>query len=303
MASRKPYLVKDVVASADTALVEKTLNEAESFASSVLSDPSADIGKISKTAKKRKAKGIERSKAVSKKTKAPIEDEGVEGEEEEAVAKPGVKDSKTLGGRGGGFCRKTAGSVILKALAFVNLVLTTIGRAPGQMGPFELATLTAFLVGCLSVGVVNMPYSEKPGKVNPNRWHMYWFLTKDAFPDEVPSQFSMDYTALNPEASEETTAQLNKLVEGFPKPFPLKTFCDPNVIIKAGLCQGEDKFKGISLAQLLALKRENALILSKVNYKAIVTVNYRPRKGGLSLEIVRGREVCGCCSRDFQGQR
>ncbi|GAA0176424.1 hypothetical protein LIER_29420 [Lithospermum erythrorhizon] len=32
----------------------------------------------------------------------------------------------------------------LPALAFVNLVLTTIGSAPGQMGPFAWTTLTAF---------------------------------------------------------------------------------------------------------------------------------------------------------------
>ncbi|GAA0138987.1 hypothetical protein LIER_00623 [Lithospermum erythrorhizon] len=150
----------------------------------------------------------------------------------------------------------------LPASAFVNSVLTTIGRAPDQMGPFAWETLTPFQVGYLSAGVTpnlnlfsemfnvlyqgvlsyfqirsgveNMLYSEKPGKVIPNRWHRYWFLTKDAFSDDVPSQFFVHYTALNPE---ETTAQFNKLVE----------------------------------AQLLELKRENALIPSKVNYKAIVT--------------------------------
>ncbi|GAA0163958.1 hypothetical protein LIER_19704 [Lithospermum erythrorhizon] len=185
MESKKPSLVKDVMPSANTALVEKTLNEvqlarlvASHGGNNLLDDPDADINKVSKTAK-RKAEGVERSKAVSKESNAPIEDEGVEGEKEEAVDDPCIKDSQTLGG--------------------------SIGR---QLGASS---------------------------------------SKDAFPDEVPSQFSIDYTALNPEASEETTAQLKNLVEGFPKPFPLKKLCDPDVIIKAGLCQGEDKFKGISL--------------------------------------------------------
>ncbi|GAA0153416.1 hypothetical protein LIER_11660 [Lithospermum erythrorhizon] len=252
MASRKPSLVKDVIASANTTLEEKTLNEgsnvqnprpsepeteeAKAFASSVLSDPSADIRKISKNAKKRKAEGVERSKAISKKTKAHIEDEEVEGEEEEAVAEPGIKDSQILGGSVGRRLGVSSSKVgwfsvgVTPKLNLFNEMFNVLHQ--GDLSYFQIR-----------LGVVNMLYPEKPGKVNPNRWHRYWFVSKDAFPDEVPSQFSVDYTALNPEASEETMVQLNKLVEGFPKPFPLKTFCDP------------DKFKGISLAQLMGSKK------------------------------------------------
>ncbi|GAA0159973.1 hypothetical protein LIER_16631 [Lithospermum erythrorhizon] len=88
----------------------------------------------------------------------------------------------------------------LRASPFVNSLLSTIGRAPGQLGHFSWATVTAFQVGCLSFGVVprlkNMLYSEKPRKVSPTRLHWYMFLVKDAFSDDVPRQFCMDYTTL-----------------------------------------------------------------------------------------------------------
>ncbi|GAA0143207.1 hypothetical protein LIER_03946 [Lithospermum erythrorhizon] len=102
-----------------------------------------------------------------------------------------------------------------------------------------------------------MLYTEKPGKANPSRWHRYWFLVQEAFSNEVPCQFSVDYTALNPEDSEETTAQFNNLVGGFPHALPLRTFCDPDVVIKS------DK--------LLLFKNEMALFPSKVDYLAIVS--------------------------------
>ncbi|GAA0171850.1 hypothetical protein LIER_25789 [Lithospermum erythrorhizon] len=171
-----------------------------------------------------------------------------------------------------------------------------IGRAPSQIGPFSWATLKAFQVMCLSVGVPHililfskmfnllhlevlsyfhapsgvksMLYSEKPGKDNPNRWHRYWFLPKDAFSDEIPCQFSVDYRALNPKESEETTIQFNKLVMGFPTSLPLKTFCDPDVVIKA--CSSSYRLH-ISSKKLFLFKKEKALVPSTVNYKAIVS--------------------------------
>ncbi|GAA0155888.1 hypothetical protein LIER_13509 [Lithospermum erythrorhizon] len=77
---------------------------------SPIKDPNADISKILKITKKRKAEGADVAKKASKKSKALLEDEGVEAKEEETVAEPGVKESQTLEG----FRRKTTGSVILK---------------------------------------------------------------------------------------------------------------------------------------------------------------------------------------------
>ncbi|GAA0171440.1 hypothetical protein LIER_25468 [Lithospermum erythrorhizon] len=44
--------------------------------------------------------------------------------------------------------------------------------------------------------VKNVLYSEKPCKVSPIRWHKYWLLVKDAFSDDVPHHFSVNYTTL-----------------------------------------------------------------------------------------------------------
>ncbi|GAA0139628.1 hypothetical protein LIER_01134 [Lithospermum erythrorhizon] len=196
-------------------LSEPETEDAKAFASSILSDPNANIIRCSKTTKKRKDEGAEAAWKTLKKSKARLEDKGVEGEDEELIVKPGVRDSQTLEG----FRRKTTRSVILKghlshlcnhynihkdilmripltgethdlledgytpmfleffnyrlrlqASTFVNSVLSSIDRAPGQLGPFAWVTLMAFQVGWLS-GLATMLYSEKPGKTNPNRWH------------------------------------------------------------------------------------------------------------------------------------
>ncbi|GAA0165451.1 hypothetical protein LIER_20852 [Lithospermum erythrorhizon] len=42
----------------------------------------------------------------------------------------------------------------LRASSFVNSLFSAIGRAPDQLGPFAWATVTAFPVGCLSIGRV-----------------------------------------------------------------------------------------------------------------------------------------------------
>ncbi|GAA0140989.1 hypothetical protein LIER_02233 [Lithospermum erythrorhizon] len=89
---------------------ELETEEVEAFASSVLSNPNADIIRDSKTTKKRKFGGVEGARKVPKKSKAKIDNGGVEGEEEEPVAEPRVKDSQTLEG----FRRKMAESIILK---------------------------------------------------------------------------------------------------------------------------------------------------------------------------------------------
>ncbi|GAA0184877.1 hypothetical protein LIER_32165 [Lithospermum erythrorhizon] len=45
-------------------------------------------------------------------------------------------------------------SIRLQASSLINTLLSSIDRAPGQLGPFAWATLTTFQVGCLSVGIV-----------------------------------------------------------------------------------------------------------------------------------------------------
>ncbi|GAA0152476.1 hypothetical protein LIER_10949 [Lithospermum erythrorhizon] len=101
-----------------------------------------------------------------------------------------------------------------------------------------------------------MLYSEKPGKASPTRWHKYWFMAKDAFSDDVPYTFSINYTTVEAEDSEVTKAEFQKLVDGFPKPLPLKTFCDPDVVVKAGLCKGPNNFPNMSLGELLLFKKD-----------------------------------------------
>ncbi|GAA0146988.1 hypothetical protein LIER_06800 [Lithospermum erythrorhizon] len=284
MAGKKQTVVKDIIASRDTELVAKTMNEgsnlqnpflnepetekAEAFASSVISDPNADIIKNSKM--EDGGSIILKGHLIHLRNHYHIHSDVLMrvtlADETPDLPKDGYTHV---------FWEFFNYGLRLRASAFLNSVLSSIGRAPGQIGPIVWANLTAFQVGCLSVGmpptfnlfntmfnvihqgmlsyfhirsgVVNMLYSEKPGKANPNRWHKYWFLTKDAFSDDVPCQFSIDYTALNPEESEETSAQFDKLVAGFPKPLPLKTFCNPDVVIKAGLCQGVDNFKELNL--------------------------------------------------------
>ncbi|GAA0160797.1 hypothetical protein LIER_17270 [Lithospermum erythrorhizon] len=187
----------------------------------------------------------------------------------------------------------------LRASPFVISRLTALGRAPGQLGPFAWATVTTFQVGCLSVGVVpnvnlfarifnvvhqgvltyfhpkpgvkNVLYSEKPGKVSPTRWHRYLFFVKDAFSEDVPHKFRTDYTALEFEESEASNLEFQKLMEGFPQPLPLKTFCDPEVVIKAGLCRGPNRYPEMTLGDLLLAKMELAPIPSKVSYKDVVS--------------------------------
>ncbi|GAA0156970.1 hypothetical protein LIER_14335 [Lithospermum erythrorhizon] len=72
-----------------------------------------------------------------------------------------------------------------------------------------------------------------------------------------PSTSVLNYTTLELEDFEATQAEFQTLVDGFPKPLNLKTFCDPDVVIKA------DK--------LLLFKLDTALTPSQVNYKAIVS--------------------------------
>ncbi|GAA0175903.1 hypothetical protein LIER_28995 [Lithospermum erythrorhizon] len=115
-----------------------------------------------------------------------------------------------------------------------------------------------------------MLYSEKPGTESPARWHRYWFLVKDAFFYDIPHQFSMDYTTLDPEDSEVTTVEFQMLVDGFRKALPLKTFCDPDVVIKVGLYKGANNFPSMTLDNLLLFKVDKALTPSQINSKVIV---------------------------------
>ncbi|GAA0151848.1 hypothetical protein LIER_10476 [Lithospermum erythrorhizon] len=92
-----------------------------------------------------------------------------------------------------------------------------------------------------------MLYSDKSGKVSPTRWHRYYFMVKDAFSDEVPHHVSMTYTTLEAKDSKVTMAEFQKLVDGFPRPLPLKIFCDPDVVIKVGLCKGPNNFPNMTL--------------------------------------------------------
>ncbi|GAA0146637.1 hypothetical protein LIER_06543 [Lithospermum erythrorhizon] len=116
-----------------------------------------------------------------------------------------------------------------------------------------------------------MLYSEKPGKVSRTRWHRYMFLVKGAFSDNVPHQFRMDYTTLEFEEFGALEAEFQKLIDGFPQPLPLKTFCDPDVVIKVGMCQGPNRFPDMTVGDFLLCKLETALIPGQVNYKAIIS--------------------------------
>ncbi|GAA0156605.1 hypothetical protein LIER_14060 [Lithospermum erythrorhizon] len=163
----------------------------------------------------------------------------------------------------------------LPSSTFINNVLSAIDRAPCQIGPLAWATLTTFQVGCLSVGVVpslnffsrildvahtgvllhfhtrpkmrNMLYHGKPGKASPTRWHKYWFLAKDAFSDE--------------------------LEDGFPNTLEMDVFCDPDVLINAGLSRGYDNFQGVDLANLLRAKEKKAVVPHQVSYLDIISGN------------------------------
>ncbi|GAA0145389.1 hypothetical protein LIER_05594 [Lithospermum erythrorhizon] len=96
-------------------------------------------------------------------------------------------------------------------------------------------------------GLKNMLYSEKSGKASPIRWHKYRFMAKDTFSDNVPHKFFVNYTTLEAEDSEVTMTKFQKLVNCFPKPLPLKRFCDPDVVIKAGMCKRPNNFPNMSL--------------------------------------------------------
>ncbi|GAA0161664.1 hypothetical protein LIER_17925 [Lithospermum erythrorhizon] len=143
----------------------KTEEDAEVFAANVLTEPATEAGGSSKvsTSKQRKASGEEpRRKSKKSKVSTIVEGtEGVEGHEEAPVAEPGVRDFQTLEG----FCNRTTVSVVAKShlyhlrdhysvhqkvlmriplkyglrlttSPFVDPLLSSIGREPGQLGPF-----------------------------------------------------------------------------------------------------------------------------------------------------------------------
>ncbi|GAA0146546.1 hypothetical protein LIER_06473 [Lithospermum erythrorhizon] len=189
----------------------------------------------------------------------------------------------------------------LPSSSFINSVLIAIDLTPCQIGPFAWATLTAFQVGCLSVGVVsslnlfsrifnvahtgvlmyfhicpkmkNMLYHGKPGKVSPTRWHKFWLLIKDAFSDEVRSTFSTDSTSLEYEKTPKVAVELKKLIDGFPETIAMDVFCDPDVLIKVGLSRGHDNFPGVDLATLLKLKEGKVVVRYQVSYLEVISGN------------------------------
>ncbi|GAA0153797.1 hypothetical protein LIER_11953 [Lithospermum erythrorhizon] len=56
------------------------------------------------------------------------------------------------------------------------------------------------------------------------------FMAKDAFPDDIPQQFRTEYTTLEFEEFASSQADFQNLIDGFPQPLPLKTFCDSDVV-------------------------------------------------------------------------
>ncbi|GAA0162127.1 hypothetical protein LIER_18290 [Lithospermum erythrorhizon] len=67
------------------------------------------------------------------------------------------------------------------------------------------------------------------------KWHKYWFLAKDAILDEVRTTFSTIHTTLEYEELPESIEGLKKLEDGFLETLALDIFCDPDVLVKAGL--------------------------------------------------------------------
>ncbi|GAA0166635.1 hypothetical protein LIER_21747 [Lithospermum erythrorhizon] len=134
----------------------------------------------------------------------------------------------------------------LRASPFFDSLLCTIGCAPGQLGPFAWATVMAFQVGCLSVGVVP--------SVN---------LFTRIF--NVVHHGVLTYFHPKPGVK-------NMLYSEKPgKPLRLKAFCDPEVVVKAGLCKGPNHYPDITLGDLLLAKTELAPTPSKVSYKAVAS--------------------------------
>ncbi|GAA0155503.1 hypothetical protein LIER_13216 [Lithospermum erythrorhizon] len=132
----------------------------------------------------------------------------------------------------------------LPASEFINNVLAAIDRAPAQLELFAWATLTAFQVGCLSVGVIptlnlfnrilhlqakNLLYHGKPWKASPSRWHKYTFFGEGCLLGRRSSYL------------------LNRPRHDVRPTLALDIFCDPDVLIKAGLSKSFDNFPQFDL--------------------------------------------------------
>ncbi|GAA0159942.1 hypothetical protein LIER_16611 [Lithospermum erythrorhizon] len=161
----------------------------------------------------------------------------------------------------------------LPASSFVNSDLTAIDHTPSQLGPFGYSTWLTRVASSLPHSLSqerNILYHGKPGKASPSRWHKYWFLAKDAFSDKVHSSFSTVHTTLGYEESPELAEGLKRLEEGFPETLVLDIFCDPDVLIKAGLSKSIDNFPDINLATLLIAKDGKAVVPNQVSYLEVI---------------------------------
>ncbi|GAA0163632.1 hypothetical protein LIER_19447 [Lithospermum erythrorhizon] len=153
----------------------------------------------------------------------------------------------------------------LPVSGFVDDVLMTLDCAPGQLMPFAWLVLTVFQVACLSVGVLpNMAFFSV----------MYNIIHKGPWPisnDEVRAHWSLSNSTLFVEDSAKTQAEVEKLRAGFPQALPHEVFCDQDVLIKARLTKGVDKFPDTTLLELLSLKHSSGgcVMPHKVNFKAV----------------------------------
>ncbi|GAA0144226.1 hypothetical protein LIER_42794 [Lithospermum erythrorhizon] len=160
---------------------------------------------------------------------------------------------------------------------FVDELLVSLDRSPGQLMPFTWLVLTVFQVACLSIEVIpnlallsimynvmhkgpltyfqvashsyNFLYTKKVDKVEPSRWCKLWFLAKNCFSDEVRVHWSLSNTTLLAEDSAKTQTEVDLLRTGFPQALPHEVFCDKDVLIKATLTKGVDSSPGITVTK------------------------------------------------------
>ncbi|GAA0160091.1 hypothetical protein LIER_38974 [Lithospermum erythrorhizon] len=98
-------------------------------------------------------------------------------------------------------------------------------------------------------------------------------FSQGGFGTNVRHHWSLSTSILCSEDSTKTQAGVEKLRTGFPRALPHEVFCDGDVLIKAGLTKGVDKFPNTTLRDLLSLKHSSGdcVMLHKVNFKVVTT--------------------------------
>ncbi|GAA0168721.1 hypothetical protein LIER_40621 [Lithospermum erythrorhizon] len=117
-------------------------------------------------------------------------------------------------------------------------------------------------------------YTKKVDKVEPNRWFKLWFLAQRGFGAEVRHHCSEDFA--------KTQAEVEKLRTGFPHALPHEVFCDGDVLIKAGMTKGVDKFPNITLGKdplAQISKRKSVVVLeSSLGASPLAPASKKSRK-------------------------